>query len=155
MMAGFCLIFTPPPRLWVNGQEGTAMLNIYIMVFGAFLLFMGGIEVLAPLRVLSLWQRWIGHRLFFLHGAVLIATGLPLTCAGGSTTGRIIFYLGLLLVFAGPFILVYADRVRALFLGATSDLDSSAARRLILFDAVLRIVAGLLMVYSSASSFGF
>lgn len=130
------------------------MLDIYIMVFGGVLLLMGGIEMVAPLRVLALWRRWIAHRLFFLHGAMLIATGLPLTCAGGSTSGRIIFSLGLLLVFTGPFILLYADRVRALFLSTTSEMEASSGRRLILLDAALRVAAGLLMVCSSACAPG-
>lgn len=131
------------------------MLDIYIMIFGAFLLLTGGVEVVAPLRVYAVWRRWIAHRLFFLHGAMLIVTGLPLTCAGGSMSGRIIFSLGLLLVFAGPFILLYADRVRALFQSATSDMDTSAARRLILFDAALRIAIGLFMVFASRRVFVF
>ncbi len=130
------------------------MLDIYIMVFGGFLLLMGGIEMVAPLRVLALWRRWIAHRLFFLHGAMLIATGLPLTCAGGSTSGRIIFSLGLLLVFTGPFILLYADRVRTLFLSTTSEMEASSGRRLILSTPPCASRPGCSWCGSSASAPG-
>lgn len=149
------MIFDPRARLWVNDPEGAAMLNIYIMAFGIVLLLMGTLEVAAPLRVLALWRRWIAHRLFFLHGGMLIAAGLPLTCAGGSAAGCILFSFGLLLVFTGPFILIYADRVRVMFLSATSDMAASAGRRLIFIDAALRIAAGLFMAWSSARALGF
>ena len=106
------------------------------------------------MRALALWRSWISSRFFFLHGTVLIALGLPLTCAGGSTEGRIIFSLGLILVFTGPFILLYADRVRSLFLDSVSRMGPSAARMLILVDAALRVGFGLFMVCAYAHRVG-
>lgn len=131
------------------------MLDLYTFLFGCILVLMGCLEAVMPLRALALWRRWISHRLFFLHGAVLIAVGLPLTCAGGTAEGRIVFSLGLILVFTGPFILLYADRVRSLFLDSVTRMSPAAARRLILIDAALRVGFGLFMSYAYAHAAGF
>lgn len=131
------------------------MLDLYIFLFGCILVLMGSLEAVIPLRALALWRRWISHRFCFLHGAILIAVGLPLTCAGGSTGGRIVFSLGLILVFTGPFILLYADRVRSLFLDAVARMSPAAGRRLILIDAALRVGFGLFMSCAYARAAGF
>ncbi len=63
--------------------------------------------------------------------------------------------LGLILVFTGPFILLYADRVRSLFLDSVTRMSPAAARRLILIDAALRVGFGLFMSYAYAHAAGF
>ncbi|HNU92318.1 MAG TPA: hypothetical protein PKO25_10650 [Spirochaetota bacterium] len=131
------------------------MLDLYIFIFGGLLVLMGCIEAIVPAKSLALWRRWISHRLFFLHGAMLIVAGLPLTCAGGSSVGCIVFWLGVVMVFTGPFILLYADRVRSLFLSTVDELRPASARRLILIDAALRATLGLFMVFSYAHDAGF
>jgi len=122
------------------------MVAVYIFIFGLALLAAGLLGILRPLRVFEQWKRLISHRFFFLHGALLIALGLPLTCNNHSVTGHIIFTIGIIVVFTGPFILLYATRVRQLFLTTTAEMNPVSIRRMIYFDAGVRIAVGALFV---------
>jgi hypothetical protein len=118
------------------------MISVYILVLGLAAIAVGLFEALQPLRALGLWKQWIAHRYFFLHGGLLIALGLPLTCGDGTLIGKIIFTMGLIMVFTGPFILLYAGRIRRMFMSVTAEMDGPALKRLICIDAAVRISAG-------------
>ncbi|TAL39579.1 MAG: hypothetical protein EPN93_01140 [Spirochaetes bacterium] len=124
------------------------MLGYYILLFGVVLIITGTSEFMMPGRFFAFWKAWVSHRLFFLHGAGLIAVGFPLTCYGSAPMGTFVLGFGLLLVFTGPFILLYANKIRKLFLVTTADMDEAASRHLIYFDAGVRLAVGALFVYS-------
>jgi hypothetical protein len=118
------------------------MITVYILLLGLSAISVGFFEALQPLRALGIWKQWIAHRNFFLHGGLLIALGLPLTCYDGTMIGKIIFSMGLIMVFTGPFILLYAGRIRRMFMTVTAEMDGPALKRLIYIDAAVRISAG-------------
>ncbi len=122
--------------------------SLYILVFGAVLLVTGCVELAMPARMFAFWKAWVGNRFFFLHGALLIALGLPLTCYNNAPMNAFVFGFGIILVFTGPFILFYANRIRRLFDATTVDMDESSLRHLVYFDAGVRLAIGAAFVYS-------
>jgi hypothetical protein len=127
------------------------MLSLYMLVFGAVLIVTGTVELLIPARMFAFWKAWVGNRFFFLHGAFLIALGLPLTCFSNAPMSTFVFGFGIILVFTGPFILLYANRIRKIFDATTADMDEASLRHLVFFDAGLRLVIGAAFVYSYLS----
>jgi hypothetical protein len=124
------------------------MLSLYILVFGVVLIITGTVELVMPARMFAFWKAWVGNRFFFLHGAFLIALGFPLTCYNNAPMSTFVFGFGLVLVFTGPFLLIYANRIRKLFTATTTDMDESSIRHLVFFDAGIRLIIGAAFVYS-------
>lgn len=128
------------------------MLNIYVLVFGVILCATACTEILIPSKMLAFWRGWISHRLFYLHGAFLILVGVPLTCYTHRLTGRLIMVIGLLIVFTGPFILFYSERVSSMILTSMEEMRHSGKLTLIYTDSAVRIAAGILFIYSAVTS---
>lgn len=112
-------------------------------------MFMGVLEIAQPLRMLEAWKGWINHRLFFLHGVGLVILGFPFTCYNGRPSGKIIFIIGIFIVFAGPIIILYPDIVRIIFMRAIEEMSVVALRRVIYTDAALRLIVGALLLFST------
>ncbi len=92
-------------------DKGTLlMVRIYLAIVGIVLISLAVLEIAQPLRTLEFWKGWINHRLFPLHGVGLVILGFPFTCYNGSSAGKIIFILGVLIVLTGPIIILYADK---------------------------------------------
>ncbi|GEM_PF-278047 len=125
----------------------STVLEFYVLAAGIFLLMLGLIEVIMPNRIFAVWGKWVSNRYFFLHGLLLICAGLPFTCYGTTVSGILIFIVGLIVVFTGPFILFYSAKVRELFLLSMNDMDETDIRRLIYIDATVRFAVGFLFVY--------
>ncbi len=122
---------------------------VYILVLGILLITMGTAEFVMPLKVFELWRSWINHRLFYLHGVLLIITGLPLTCADTVYFKTPVFITGIFVVFTGPFILIHADKIKKLFTQAIEETSPSSIKKLIYTDAVIRLSVGFILVYGS------
>jgi len=97
--------------------------------------------MLLPRQAFHLWKKWAGSRFFFLHGLLLICVGFPLTMYQGRFEG-IIFFIGIFIVFSGPFILLFPERFRSTFETAEEDLGEGGAKKIIYFEAFIRIAAG-------------
>ena len=123
----------------------STVLEFYVLAAGIFLLMLGLIEVIMPNRIFAVWEN--GSNRLFLHGLLLICAGLPFTCYGTTISGILIFIVGLIVVFTGPFILFYSAKVRELFLLSMNDMDETDIRRLIYVDATVRFAVGFLFVY--------
>jgi len=125
------------------------MFEIYLLLLGAALAVMGTIELIMSERAFRRWKAWIRHRLFFIHGGLLIILGLPLACLKPASLPTAVFVIGLAFVFTGPFILLYADRLRKVFLSTVDDLDPRSIKGLMLADGLVRIAAGVILMYGS------
>ena len=128
------------------------IINQYVFILGIVLTVMGIIELLIPIRIFNLWEKWVSHKLFFLHGLLLILLGFPLTLYKNLLNlfiAKSIFGIGVIAVLMGPFILFYPEKIRGIFLKISGEVEKKAARRIIYLDAIIRISVGLLFVYSN------
>ncbi len=125
------------------------MLTIYVLVFGIFVATVGLVELLLPSVMMKIWRYWVSHRLFFLYGILLMAAGFPLTIYNGARFETIIFIIGLVVVFTGPFVLLYPHKMGGLFLQGMEEMSPRGRTIAILFDAAVRITAGLICVFSA------
>ncbi|MCU0846523.1 MAG: hypothetical protein MUD12_01385 [Spirochaetes bacterium] len=132
-------------------------LYIYVLSLGIFLIVLGVVEIIAPLKVFEIWTKWVSRKEFFMHGLILIVGGFPLTVYNGALSG-LIFFMGLVPVLIGPFILFYPEKVKNVFLEMSSEMSSdsekSSIKKIILFDAGIRISIGVVFTISFALSKG-
>lgn len=124
------------------------MLDKYLLILGIFLTAIGTIEVFLPFKIFALWKKWISNRLFFLHGLVLIITGMPLTCYKHRSVENAIFIIGIVIVFTGPFVLFYADKIKHVFIASAEEMHKKAIRNIMFFDGAMRIAIGSFFIYS-------
>ena len=130
------------------------IINQYVFTLGIILTGFGIIELIIPLRVFNLWQRWVSHKLFYLNGLLLILFGFPLTLYKNLFNAFIdksIFGIGVIAVLVGPFILLYPEKIRVIFQKISEEIENRAVRRIIYLDALIRIPVGLLFIYSNFS----
>ncbi len=121
------------------------IIGIYVLILGAGLTFLGVLEMLMPSRAFSLWKRWSGSTLFFLHGILLVIGGFPLTVYEGYFSG-FVFMVGLFSVLAGPFIIIYPEKFAGTFEAASREMNKEMEIILIRIEAVIRIVTGIVFI---------
>lgn len=122
------------------------MISLYVLILGTVFTAMGSAELTFRERAFRFWMGWFAHRLFFLHGAVLIALGFPLTFYDGKWSA-FVFIVGLIMVLTGPFMLIYPEKIRESFSEISSEAGEESLRGLVVFDAAVRVVVGLLFIY--------
>jgi len=127
------------------------LISKYIFALGAGLIILGGIEFILPVRAFQFWKKWSAHRLFFLHGILLIAVGFPLTVYKGAYS-TVIFIIGLFFVLSGPFILLYPEKIGSTFQTASDEMGGEIEKKLIYFEAFFRVAAGVLLMASYFST---
>lgn len=130
------------------------IINQYVFTLGIILTGVGIIELIIPLRIFHLWQRWVSHKLFYLYGLLLILFGFPLTLYQNLFNAFIdksIFGIGVIAVLTGPFILLYPEKIRVIFQKISEEIENKAVRRIIYLDALIRIPVGILFIYSNFS----
>ena len=122
------------------------MITTYVLVLGILLALTGSTELTFRERAFRFWMRWFSHRLFFLHGALLIVMGFPLTFYNGKWS-TFVFITGLVMVMTGPFLLVYPEKFRNNVGEMEQQTGEGAIRGLLIFDAAVRVIVGTLLVY--------
>lgn len=121
------------------------MINIYILCFGIFQFLTGIFELLFPKLYYPIIRTIVDSKYYFLHGIFLITTGLPLTVYSGSFS-TVIFIIGLIIVFTGPVVIFYPDKVRDIFKNNEIMYGFDYIKNTVRVEAVLRIMAGIIMV---------
>lgn len=121
------------------------MLALYVLILGIILAIIGGMEIIAPQKAFTIWRRWVSHRLFFLHGSLLIIAGFPLTIYNGPLA-TVIFIIGLFAVLTGPFVLIYPDTIRQMFRAMAEEIKDGDIKKIIFTEGALRIAAGAVCV---------
>jgi len=123
------------------------MISLYIFSLGLFLIIMGAVELAMPQGAFRLWKSWVFKRYFFLHGALLIAGGFPLTIYKGPLSS-IIFIFGIFAVLIGPFVLIYPEKIRNMFQAMSEEMKDGDIKKTIYIEGSLRIAAGAVCVAS-------
>jgi len=120
------------------------MLELYMILFGLFQIFIGFSELFLPVRLFKLWKRWVISKYFPVHGIFLIAAGFPLVIFKGYLAG-IIFWIGVFMVLTGPFLLIYPEKIREVFKTAENDFTPRDLRIMVYVDSIIRLAAGIIV----------
>jgi uncharacterized membrane protein len=124
------------------------ILSYYILSLGIALIILCIVQLLIPERIYSIWKKWISHRFFRAHGAIIMIGGLPLTFFREGIAGKIMLCIGLFVVFMGPFILLFPNKMRDLYIRTESDIEEEDKKGIIYFDALTRGISGAIFVYT-------
>ncbi len=124
----------------------------FLLTIGSVQIIMALMEVLSPLRSFLMWKRWVSGSFFPLHGIALIFIGLPMTFYKGYLSS-IIFYIGLFIVFTGPFIIIYPEKIRKVFNNSEDVFSDKDVKIMIFFDAFFRLIIGLIFFISCRKTF--
>jgi hypothetical protein len=125
------------------------MLAIYVLILGIVFTLMGIIEVIVPLKTFGFWKKWVSGKLFFLHGLLIIAAGFPLTIYKGPLS-PVLFIFGLIAVLTGPFVLIYPEKIRQMFMAMAKETRDADMNKIIYVEGFLRISAGIICIISYA-----
>lgn len=109
-------------------------------------------ELIAPARMYRFWKKLISSRYFFIHGFLLIAVGFPLTLYNGELSG-ILFYIGIFIVLAGPFVIIYPDKLKNSFYEAELEMKPESLVKVIYFESFTRIVFSSILFFSYYKTF--
>lgn len=123
------------------------MINYFILFFGIIQLVIALVEIIMPHRSFLTWKVWVSCRFFPVHGAALILIGFPLTIYNGYLSS-IIFFIGLVVVFTGPVILIYPEKIREAFSFSSDTFQEGSLKKIVRLDAVMRMAAGIILVLS-------
>jgi hypothetical protein len=97
--------------------------------------------------MLQLWIKISSSRLYFLYGIALIVAGFPLTLVPSSNPlSTPLFIVGLIVVFSGPFILIYPEKIKNIFFQGLEELGQTGSRFALIIDAIARIATGILCI---------
>lgn len=124
------------------------MIDIYVSILGAAMVALGTAEFTGPQMAFSLWRRWAAHRLFFLHGALLIGAGFPLVLYRGPLSTPILI-IGVVIVLTGPFILIYPEKFRAMFNSIEEEMGAERVPTLMRMESIIRIALGAVLLAGS------
>lgn len=128
------------------------LFKYFIIILASIQAAAGIAELSAPSFLYSLWRRWISSRFFFIHGLLLIAAGFPLTIYKGEFSG-ILFFIGLIIVLTGPFVLLYPEKIKRSFYEAEAEIEKKQLIRFIYIDSVLRLGFALILFLSYYRTF--
>lgn len=123
------------------------MVKYFIFFFGAVQLIIALVEFLMPYKSFLTWKAWISCRFFPVHGAALIFIGFPLTIYNGYLSS-LIFCIGLVVVFTGPVILIYPEKIREAFAFSSDTFGEGGLKKIVRFDALMRFAAGAILLLS-------
>jgi hypothetical protein len=123
------------------------MLQMYVFIYGLVLVTASVFEFTAPMKTFRYWHYYVSSRGFFLHGVILITAGFPLVMYRG-VFSPVVFVIGVIVVLTGPFILLYPEKVRAMYGSVTEEVDDRGMKRLVYFDASIRLTAGMIFTAS-------
>ncbi len=123
------------------------MISLFILSFGLIQLVISIVEMAIPYKSFLAWKAWILCRFFPFHGAALIVIGFPLTIYNGYLSS-LIFIIGLIVVFTGPVILIYPEKIREAFIYSENSFGEGGLKKIIRFDACMRIVMAVILLLS-------
>lgn len=128
------------------------MALFYVLAIGALFSLMGALELAIRERSYRFWMRWFAHRLFFIHGILLVSLGFPLTFYNGKWS-TFVFIVGLFMVITGPFVIIYPEKIRESFEEISSEMGEDVVKKLVLFDSATRLVIGIIFLYCALTTY--
>lgn len=123
------------------------MIKYFILFLGVIQLVISFVEIFLPYKSFLTWKAWISCRFFPVHGAALIVIGFPLTIYNGYLSS-LVFFIGLVVVFTGPIILIYPEKIREAFSFSSETFEEGRLKNIVRFDAVMRFAAGIILLIS-------
>jgi hypothetical protein len=124
------------------------VLSYYILSLGIALIILCVVQILIPEKIYSIWTKWISHRFFRIHGALIIIGGLPLTLFREGVSGKLMFCIEFFVVFMGPFILLFPNKLRDLYIHTEAEIEEKDKNGITYFDAITRGVSGTIFIYA-------
>ncbi len=121
------------------------MILLYTFIFGIFQIIAGLAELILPEKIYTMMKSWVNSPLYFIHGIILILTGFPLTVYKGSLSTAV-FIIGIVIVFMGPVVLFYPEKIRSIFNQGEADLGDRGLVKVVRAEAMFRIGAGLILI---------
>jgi len=128
------------------------MYKYLLITVGTTQVILALMEFILPHRAFFMWGSWVSNRFFPLHGVALIFIGLSLTVYKGYLSS-IIFYIGLIVVFTGPFILIYPEKIKKVFSESGNIFKDKDIKNMIYIDAFFRLSIGILFSISCWKTF--
>ncbi|HOH38355.1 MAG TPA: hypothetical protein PLV17_12170 [Spirochaetota bacterium] len=119
----------------------------YLLILSGFLILISAIGLIFPLKTFQKWEKWTESRFFRLHGAALIAGGFPLLNYRGTITGTALFIVGLIVIFTGPFIIIFPELFRKALDTTKDDFTENDKKAIVYTDSIIRILISALMIY--------
>ncbi|MFW6365961.1 MAG: hypothetical protein ACOC2H_05745 [Spirochaetota bacterium] len=112
-----------------------------------FLCLYALLEFAVPEWCITMWHRFIQSRFLPAYGILLILGGFPLTRYAETLAGKFLFGAGIIIVFTGPFILLFPEHFRSVFDQVTDESTPADLRRLAYTDGIIRLIlAGIIFV---------
>jgi len=118
----------------------------YVLFLGIALLILGLVEFILPKAMLTLWTKIILSKAFWVYGLILIILGFPLTQLTSNIFSVPIFIIGVCMVFFGPFVIIYPDTFRNLFIRSLNELSPNGNLLLLHVDAIAQMAIGTLLI---------
>ena len=128
------------------------MYKYFLLIIGSTQIIIALIESVFPQRAFQAWVKWVSNRFFPFHGIGLIFIGLPLTAYRGHLSS-VIFYIGIFIVFTGPFILIYPEKIRKVFSDSGEIFKNNEIKMMIYVDAFFRLCIGSIFLFSCWKTF--
>ena len=76
---------------------------------------------------------------------------MPITLFDGFLSG-LVFVIGCIVVLTGPFILLYPEKINQMFNSASEEMKEQGIKKIVYFEAVIRILTGVLFIVASCGS---
>jgi hypothetical protein len=124
------------------------MINYFILFFGIIQLLIASVEIIMPHKSFHCLESVDLLQVFhpFMEQQ-LIVVGFPLTIYNGYLSS-VIFIIGLVVVFTGPVILIYPEKIREAFSFSSDTFQEGSLKKIVRFDALMRMAAGIILVLS-------
>ena len=117
-------------------------IQLYILIAGVYILLVAIFELAVPGGMFTVQRRLVAHPLFRVYGVVLMVFGFPLTQVQGTYFEIMIFILGILVVFMGPVILIYPEKLRKMYHEMEEELSEAMIHRFIRVEGMIRLLVG-------------
>lgn len=128
------------------------MFKYLLLITGTAQIIIALAEFISPLRSFRTWKLWVMQKYFPIHGFGLILIGMPLTQYQGFLSS-VIFYIALFIVFSGPFIMIYPEKIRAIFINDGELFKEKEIKVMIFIDALFRFSVGIIFWISCWKTF--
>jgi hypothetical protein len=135
----------------VSGLENL-MFKYYLLTIGTVQTVIALMGFFSPYRTFLMWKTWVLNKFFPMHGIALIFAGLPLTVYKGYLSS-LIFVIGLIVVFTGPFIIIYPEKFQKIFENSDEIFNQKEIKTMIFLDAFLRSGAAIIFFISCWKTF--
>jgi len=120
-----------------------------VLVIGFFNLIVSVVEFLRPDLWEGLWNAWIRHRLFRIHGVLLLSIAVLLAAA--LPVPRLEWFLWVTIVFltvTGGTIMIHPEKLAHPIAELYLSQSGEDLHRLTYMDGALRVVIGLCLIFS-------